>query len=782
MSDLASADSVETPEELEKNPAGVVRRWVLELKLADKREKEWRKKAEKVIDRYRQKEAKKHSFNILWSNTETLRPAVYNSLPKPDVRRRWKDEDPLGKQVSTVLSRALEYGLDSTDFNHSIENCVLDMLLPGRGVARVRYVPSLEQVGVTPETHEEDAEQHAEGGEALEGELEEVKWEQAPIEHVQWDDFRISSGKTWDEVCWIAFRHRLTRDELEDKFGEIGKSIKLDKTNDEEVEKERDAEVAEAFRTAEVWEIWDKDEQEVLFVCLNHKEEPLKVLPDPLNLQGFFPVPRPIYSIEDSASLVPTPLYELYREQAEELDRISIRINKLVEGLKLRGIYDSTLSELSELMKGQDNDLTPAANVTALLERGGLEKAIWFMPIEQAASVLKVLYEQRESTKSVIYEITGIADIIRGASNASETATAQQIKDKWGSMRLRKIQNEVARFIRDLMRLQAEIIGEKFAPETLETMTGVKLPHQADVDQQKQMMMAQYQQQAQMAAQQGQQPPPQPPQQPDPITWEAVMQVLRDDKQRSFKIDVETDSTIAASVEGDMKGLQEVMGGIVELIQGLGPAVQMGAMPIEALKEMVMVVCRRSKMGNAVEDALDKIKQPPPQAQDNGEQAKAQIEMQKHQGEMQQRQAEQQQQAQIEQHRNELEAQREMQKSQHDAQLRQYEADRAHEAEMARLQYENDWKKLEAETKVLVAQIAAEAGAKQAQISAETSLAQAQMQGQKDESVKAEKSEGEASTGDALAVAIQGFTAALEQMRQPKTIIRGPDGRVSGVQ
>jgi len=123
-----------------------------------------------------------------------------------------------------------------------------------------------------------------------------------------------------------------------------------------------------------------------------------------------------------------------------------------------------------------------------------------------------------------------------------------------------------------------------------------------------------------------------------------------------------------------------------------------------------------------------------------------------------------------------------MQKAQHDAQLRQYEADRAHEAEMSRLQYENGWKKLEAETKVLVAQIAAEAGAKQAQISAETSLAQAQMQGQKDESVKAEKSEGEASTGDALAVAIQGFTAALEQMRQPKTIIRGPDGRVSGVQ
>jgi len=715
MSDV-EADSLDSPKEIEKNPAGVVRRWVLELKLADKREKEWRKKAQQVIDRYRQKQPKKHSFNILWANTETLRPAVYNSLPKPDVRRRWKDEDQLGKAASTVLSHALEYGLDTTDFNHSMENVVLDMLLPGRGVARVRYVPNLVQVGVTPETHEEENETHETGGEALEGDAEEVEWEQAPVEHVQWDDFRISSGKTWDEVCWIAFRHRLSRDELVEKFGEeIGNAVKLDSTDDEEVEGERDRQIAEAFRTVEVWEIWDKDESEVLFVALNHKEQPLLTLPDPLSLMGFFPVPRPIYSIEDSSSLVPTPLYELYREQAEELDRISTRINKLVDGLKLRGIYDATLSELSELMRGQDNDLIPAQNVTALLERGGLEKAIWFIPIDQAANVLKILYEQREAAKGVIYEITGIADIIRGASVASETATAQQIKDKWGSMRLRKMQGEVARFIRDLMRIQAEIIGEKFAQETLATMTGVKLPTQAEVDQQKQMMMLQAQQTGQQV-----------PQQPDPITWEAVMQLLRDDKQRTFKIDIETDSTIAASIEGDMKGLNEVLTGVTQLVQGLGPAVQMGAMPVEALKEIILTVVRRSKMGNAVEDALDKIKQPPPpsqtqQAPDHSLEV-AQMNAQTESAKLQHS-------SQLEAQRMQMETQREEQKAQIHAQIEQMKAEYQAQAEAGRLEFERYKAQLDAETRVLVAQISADAGAKQAQISAETSLAQAQMAG-----------------------------------------------------
>lgn len=772
MTDLASADSFEKPSDIEKNPQGVVRRWALELKLAEKREKEWRKSAEKVLNRYRQKDAKKHSFNILWSNTETLRPAVYNSLPKPDVRRRFKDDDPLGKAVSDVLSRALEFGLDTTDFNHDIESTVLDMLLPGRGVARVRYVPTLAQVGVTAETHVEENETHTDGGEALEGDSEEVEWEQAPIEHVQWDDFRHGVGKEWSEVCWVAFRHRLTRDELLEQFGDIGEEVKLDAADDDEIEKERDASVADAFKTAEVWEIWDKDERKVRFVCLNYKESPLKTLDDPLRLQGFWPIPRPLYAVEEATTLIPTPLYDLYKEQAEELDRVSTRINKLVDGLKMRGIYDATLTELSELMRGQDNDLIPAANVTALLERGGLEKAIWFMPIETAAKVLQILYEQRDATKNVIYEITGIADIIRGSSNATETATAQQIKDKWGSMRLRKMQGEVARFIRDLIRLQAEIIGEHFSPETLETMTAVKLPHQAEVEAQMQQALIQ----AQMAGQPA-------PQMPQPVTWEQVMQVLQSDKQRTFKIDVETDSTIAASIEADMQGMKETLGAVVELFNGLGPAVQMGALPVEALKELTLAVTRRAKMGNAVEDALDKIKAPAPQADPNAaaaqaEQAKAQVEAQKHQAEMQFKQQEAQANAQLEQMKMQAQAQADEATAQRQAEIERMKADYQAQCDAQRLDFERYKAQLDAETRVLVAQIAAEAGAKQAQISAETTLATKQMEGANQEQSESKDD----TTGKALAVAIDGFTAAIGELRKPRTIVRGADGRVSGVQ
>jgi hypothetical protein len=678
--------TIETPQDIEKNPAGVVRRWLLELKLADKREADWRKKAQKAWDRYRQKDAKKHSFNILWSNTETLRPAIYNSLPSPDVRRRYKDADPIGKACSEVLARSLEYGLDTTDFDAQIKETVLDLLLPGRGVARVRYVPSLRQVGVSAETHAEGAEQHEAGGEALEGDSEELEWEQTPIEHVQWDDFRMGAGKEWCEVPWIAFRHRMTREELIAKFPECGEVIPLDSTDDSDVKAEQDSTVQDMFKTAEVWEIWNKDTREVIFIASGYKEAPCLTLPDPLNLQGFWPTPRPLYAIEDSASTVPVPLYELYREQADELDRLTYRINKLVDGLKMRGIYDSTITELSEVMKGQDNDLIAATNVTALIERSGLEKAIWFMPIEQAAKVLQVLYQQREAAKQVIYEITGISDILRGATNASETATAQQIKANWGSSRLKRLQAEVSRYIRDLLRIQGEIIGERFQPETLATMTGL------------QFMTAEQKQQAMMQAQ-GQPAPQLPP------SWDEIIAVLRDDKQRTFKVDVETDSTVAASVESDMQGLKDVLGAIAQTMQAFGPAVQQGALPVEAVKEILLTITRRAKMGNAVEDALDKIQQPKPQ-QGEQQQPDHSIEVE---------QVKQQAETQREQMRMQLDAQKEQAAKAHALQLEQIKQQAETEREMMRLQADR-------ETRLLLAKIEEQKAVEVAEINSATTL------------------------------------------------------------
>jgi len=752
-----------------------------------------------------------NSFNILWTNTETLRQSVYNSLPQPDVRRRYQDEDPLGKAVSEVMTRALEFAQDTYDFDKVLQDDVLAMLLAGRAHSRVRYVPDIRS---------DEANKDAEGKP-----YEEIAWEQVICERVQYDDFRIlGAAKCWEDVPAIGFRHKMTRDDCVEKFGdEIGGQITLDAADDEEVKSSGD--VADLFKTAEIWEIWDKDSKRIIWVCKSYPQ-PCKEQDAPLSLSGFFPMPRPLYAIQNDQSLVPACLYTQYEQQAKELNRISIRINKLIDALRVRGIYDSTLAEMSSLMKSGDNELIPAQQVTALLERGGLEKAIWMMPIDTAAAVLKELYLQRDATKQVIYEITGISDIMRSASDPNETFGAQKIKTQWGTQRLQRLQLETQRYIRDLIRLKAEVIAEKFQPETLEAMTLVQLPHQAQVDAQKAQAMAQYQQAAQQAYA-TQQPPPPMPQLPDPVTWEKVVEAMRDDATRTYRIDIETDSTLSATQDSDMQSLKEVLTAMAQLVEGFGPAVQAGAMPIEAVKAMMGVVVRRAKMGTAVEDALEKMQMPKPGA--DPEQAKAasaekqqqaqmqheaqmqqmkdqsamqqaqftaQMDDQKHQRELAaQAQADQfaaQQAMQVEQHKQAMQDAQIQRQNEMEAQRAQHQAELEHAREVERMQMEDladqrkdateRWKvEVQEANKWAIAQLSAQTSADTAAKSAETTLAVA-----KESSSAKQVSEAKAAAPDSgMTDALQALHDKLDELHahssSTRTIVRGPDGKATGV-
>lgn len=581
------------------------RRWKRELDLAKKREDTWLRDAEKLYARYRGGERKRNSFNMLWANTEILRPSVYNSPPVPDVRRRFRDADPVGKAVSEVLERALQVAIDAEGFESGTRYDVLDSLIVGRGLSRVRYVPSFSQVGVAPDAYGAHDEQEEEPShEAHEGVQEELDYEQVVFEHVDWKDFRHGYGRVWAEVPWIAFRCKLSRAEVVERFGEdIAVQVEFDQVRDQEASQRDDESSAE--KVAEFWEIWDKERRKVCFLqeCCEQMIYPLAnpTGEPPLALRDFFCIPEPLRMVEDSSSLLPIPLFRLYAEQADEVDRLSLRINKIVGALKVRGVYDATLSELGDLMNGEDNDLVPVSKAAAWKDAGGFERAIWWMPIQQAAVVLRELYTARDQAKQTIYEITGISDIVRGASQASETATAQQIKSQFASVRLTRMRQEVSRYVRDLVRLAAEVIAEKFQPETLAAMTGLQFPTA------EQKMLAQG----------------------DPAvaslpTIEDVLGVLRSDGMRQFRVDIETSSTVAASIESDMSGLREVLGGLVEFWNGSAGAVQAGALPIDAVKAISLEVVRRSRMGVSVEDAIDQIRAPQAPANAGAEQAQAQ--------------------------------------------------------------------------------------------------------------------------------------------------------------
>jgi hypothetical protein len=592
--------------------AKLVKLWLDAIDLASKEEDGWRKLAQEAVDTYRdQKKRNDKRFNILYANTETILPAIYSSVPVPDIRRRFSDADPAGKVVSQILERAISYSVDAYDFDAVMRAAVMDSELPGRGVTRVRYVPYL-----------------AEGG-------NEVAYEEVTCEHVPWATFRRGPARMWQDRPWIAFELFLTREQLVALNKDLGPKVPLECPIEGYDETRSEGPPPEVFKRARAWEIWDAEKKQVLFIADSYKQEPLRVDDDPLGLTGFFPVPRPLYAVQTSDTLVPVEPYRYYKDQAEELDRVTRRITKLILILKWRGFYpgsDQSAGAFTQLKNADDGDMIPVADMQSFLSASGgdLSKAFWMMPIEQASAVLVNLYQQREQIKQVIYEITGTADIMRGATDPNETLGAQQIKAQWGSQRVQRKQAEVQRYARDIFRLKAEIIATKFSWETIELMTGIKLPGQAD----KQVAA----QQAKQMEAAGQPVPEELAQLLDRPTREEVEQLLRNDALRSFRVDVESDSTIRGDLTRFQENVTNFMNGTAQYLSAVGPMVQAGVVPKEMAIRLYVPFTRQFKLGREVEDMLEGMvaqaeadaKQPQPPSP---EEVKAQAEMAKQKAE-----------------------------------------------------------------------------------------------------------------------------------------------------
>lgn len=613
----------------EEGQKALVRGWLEELDSALKREKNWRKDAKATVELYEAEKREESPFNILFSNTETLAPALYNSVPRPIVKRRFNDSDPLGKASSAVCQRLLEFLIDTdmrdyTPFDGLMEAAVHEALVPGRGVTWFKYDPTFTSTEsgapTAPAKSTDDVEK-----------FEVVAGEYICGESVPWNRFRHGYGKKWSDVPWVAREHLMTPEELVEGFGEkLAGKVQLQKVSQTESEDGEGfgarGEEESCVELGQVFEIWDKTHRQVLFISPGYPDAPLKVTDDPLGLSGFFPCARPLTLIRRISSLLPVTLYAFYEQQARELNRITLRIQAITKALKVRGFYDSTVAGMEQVLSADDNVLLPAENVAALQQGQSLEKAIWLMPIEKLVVVLQQLYINRDAVKQTIYEITGIADIMRGSSVASETLGAQQLKNQWGTLRLKRAQKQVSLYARDCLRIIAEIAVTKLSPDTVRAMTGLKFP------------MAVEKQQAEQLAQQlalTQQPPP--PEVQDALskpTLEELLGMLSDDLQRAYRIDIETNSTVDAEATEDKQDMGELMNAIAQFLNGVAPAVEQGILPFDAAKAILLGVVRRYRFGSEVEDML--LTMQAPKSAGGGEAAKAQqAELQKQSQELQ---------------------------------------------------------------------------------------------------------------------------------------------------
>lgn len=626
--------------------------WLDRIASQRKAEQLWSKDARVAVATYTGEtedvpDADEVDFNILFSNVETMVPATINSPPQPDIRRRFAQDDPVAKDFAELLERVMRIQIDDGKLQVELEGVAQDAYLAGRGIPRLRFKSDFEKDGLSPEDQEDvfSPEEPGAKAEATEDtgvsdgpEPERVTNERICFEAVSWADFVRGPAKRWEDVPWEAFRHTMPCEDI-DEFADPA-LVAAQMTPDPRPEKKGDQ---------IVWEVWVKKKREVLFIR-EGKQEIIKRVPDPLGWSGFFPNPRPVQPIEITGRLMPVNPYKIYRRLAEELNTTTIRINAILKQLKVKGAYAGDEAEIKALLDADTNDFVPIGDVDRWAQVG-LDKAIVFWPVEKLIVVLRELYVVREQTKQAIYEITGISDIVRGASQARETATAQQIKTQWGSLRIQKMQRMMERCARDLFIMMSEIIPAKFSLETLQKMTGIQLlpseqdmqpvpnplppripaPPQGPVAPQQQQAMQMAQQQYQAAVQQAQKA-----EQERQKKLAHIMQLqalLKDKVSTYFRVDVETDSTVKADLTRQKQEATEFMAAAGQYFQAVAPIVGQGALTMEAAIEVFSSFSRFFNLGKSVEDVLDRMLQAarekanhPQQPQPSPEQIKAQAE------------------------------------------------------------------------------------------------------------------------------------------------------------
>lgn len=454
-------------------------KWLTEITAAEKNQEKWQEQARRIVLRYLDRrehaDEKANRLNLFTTNTNILMSTLYARIPKPLVTREFEDEtDDVARVASMIIERCLKVRMGD-DFDCATRYVVQDRLVPGLGTMWMRYEAvtdmQMTEPVVDPMT-----------GQVLEEaqEVEVLVDETIHTDYVFWEDIFWGPSRTWETIPWISRRIKMSKEDAVKRFGEtIASGLNYETMSSSGVNNSGEAPKS-THKLATIFEIWCKRTRTVYWVSKGVNTI-LDKKSDPLNLKDFWPCPRFLHAMISTSNFMPRPDYLMAQDQYTELDEVNNRIVWIERAVKVVGIYDGNNTEIERIFtENIDNKLIPTRSFRDFAEKGGFKGAMDWLPIEAMVNALDKLRQIRQDLVMQIYEITGISDIMRGSSKASETLGAQQLKAQYASVKLQHLQMEVASFVQNALQIRAEIIQNIFDPESIKKLANVQYLHQED--------------------------------------------------------------------------------------------------------------------------------------------------------------------------------------------------------------------------------------------------------------------------------------------------------------
>ena len=541
-------------------------------------------------------------FQLFWSSLEILKPSIYSRPPIPVVAPKFKDRDPVISVASQMLERALVSAFDASEIDEVMLETRDDLAMNNRGVQWLSY-------------EDEDG-------------------QKVCIEHLDRTDFLHEPARKWADVGWVARRAWMTRLEMQARFnGTAWESANFVVRHDD-----RNMGSADNSEKAGVWEVWSKTDNRVYWVTdgvptiLDHDDPHLQ-------LSRFYPCPRPAYGTRRRRSLVPIPDYVRYGNTLDQISELTTRVYDLLKEVRLKGFFPAG-GDIGQAVETAIADQSSASILipvpaAAFMGAAGGQMVQW-LPLSEIATAIQGLLQARGQLIQDFYEVSGISDIMRGATDAGETLGAQQLKQHNGSIRVKDKVDELTRIAAETAQIAGEIMAEHFSQKSLMDMSQMQLRTKAEIkkslNELEKTADAELRALGEKAKQamQGQQVPPEQAQQMqaqfqqeqqaiiakyepqikalgEEVSIDAVMQLLRDERTRGFVIEIETDSTVLTDDMAEKSSRAEFLSAFATASQAVVGLAQAGPAGAELGGALVKFALAPFRVGREMDAQIDKF-------------------------------------------------------------------------------------------------------------------------------------------------------------------------------
>lgn len=416
-----------------------------------------------------------------------------------------------------------------------------------------------------------------------------VENERICLEPVMYRDVYIDPDiRRWARCSRIAFAEHYTEREFSRIFGAAALTTIPRDFSDEEPAPNKPRK-----RLITVYELWDKYERECYWFAENGEDfirptgyyEPEEFEEDEqpnglYDLGRFFPCPTPLLMNQPTDEFWPVPEYFQLIEIFEDIHNVFSRMIAVTKAIRARLLFDNNIDGLQQaLNEATEGDAFGVANLTqALVSAGGsLENVAQYIPTAQLIESLSQLYQALEQRLNIIYKLTGTSDLLQGlvTDPIQRTFGERQMTEKYALNQLAEPQRKMQEFVLDCYELMCEMALKNFKDASLDMyITPQTLP-----DEFRGM-------------------------------YRSAVGMLKEDNKR-FRIDLETDSTIALNEEYDKQARSELVTTLTEAIEKAAMVAQqtpeLAAIELHAIKFLIQGF-RQSKMFQSeITQALDDV-------------------------------------------------------------------------------------------------------------------------------------------------------------------------------